>query len=563
MTAARLPTAVFAQSVTNIADLVFHCAQAQPDTRALVDLADGSVRTYAQLARDIETTAVALLEAGLEKGDRCALFISRGPSFVTNVFACFCAGIIPVLIDPGMGVANMVSCIKEQQPRGLLGIAKAHVLRLLKRDAFKSVEVKILADGGFFPGTYVLSKLRRADAALDQQHRTRVGNVAAVLYTSGSTGAPKGVLYTHAMLAAQTRAIRDMFDIQPGEVDVACFLPFALFSVGMGMTAVFPEMDFRYPKDAKPQRILEALQNAHSAFASPALWTPFAEFLTSRGVKLKLRRLLIAGAPVSPVLFESLLTHLPGGDVFTPYGATEALPVSFMSGRSVVSETAQLTRAGWGLCVGNLAPGIEVKIIALSDEPIASIDRATELEQGEIGEIIVRGPCVTVAYDPASARGRRGNELSKIVDGMTVWHRMGDAGHMDARGRLWFCGRKNHRVTLDDTVLHSVCVEGPVEGLTRTRAALVGPTVNGAVVPTVIHEARGRPNLKMWQRLHDVTAVRGLPGCERIERTLAYPHAFPVDRRHNAKIDREQLQAWAQQELSRSLLAPAAAATTP
>jgi olefin beta-lactone synthetase len=550
--AERLPTGLFQQSITNVADLVLHCAAMQPDVRALVDKRTGKSVTFGALGRDIEELAAAIAAAGLEPGDRCVLFIAEGPSFITHVFACFAAGVIPVLIDPGIGVDNMLACIAEQRPRGLLGIAKAHVLKAVKRDAFSSIEVSLLPDG-FFPGARALSKLRAPGKALVSQHRTRAGSVAAILYTSGSTGAPKGVLYTHAMIAAQVRAIRDMFDMRPGDVMAATFLGFALYTVGMGMTTVFPDMDFRSPAKADPKKILAAFEGADTAFGSPSLLAPFARFLDSNSIQLKgMRRLLTAGAPVSPALFEQLVRHLPDGDAYTPYGATEALPVSFMGGRAVVQETAKLTREGWGTCVGSLAPGAEVKIIAITDAPIRSIADARELPTGEIGEIIVRGAQVTMSYDMVSERGRKANELSKIGDGTTVWHRMGDAGHLDEQGRLWFCGRKAHRVEKGGHVLHSIPVEGVVETLWPERAALVGPVVQGATEPQVVVwlERTREDSKKLGSEAELLAKVRALPGCEVVERVLFHDAKFPVDRRHNAKIEREALRALAAQRLA-------------
>lgn len=533
--------------LVNVVELVRAHGAARPGLRAFDDRKTGRVRTFGELCRDLDETAAALREAGLAPGDRVALFVASGPEFVTLVNACFQAGLVPVLIDPGMGADNVLKCVKEQEPRGLVGIAKAHAIATVFRGAFASAKVRVLVGGSFFPGARSLDKLKKPGAAC-AVHPAGKDTLAAILYTSGSTGAPKGVQYTHGMLAGQSEAIRAMFDIQPGEVGAACFLPFALFFIAMGNCAVFPDMDFRFPAKADPQKVLAALQGATTANASPALLEPFARFLVDTKTTLPgLKRVLTVGAPIRPQLHENFLQALPDGNVFTPYGATEALPVAFMDGRGILAETAAQTRAGRGTCVGRLAPEVNVRIIAISDEPIATMGEARELPRGEVGEIVVHGPLVTRTYDTgADPRGRDANAASKIADPSVpegFWHRMGDVGRLDEQGRLWFYGRKGQRVETARGTLHSLPVEAQVETLWPERAALVGVGERGQQRAIVIVEAaRGTPRFDRAQLL---AAVRALPGCDAIDDVLLHVGAFPVDRRHNAKIEREQLARWA------------------
>ena len=537
--------------VHNLSAVVRAHGVTQPATLALVDHRTGLRRTWAELCRDLDETAAALLAAGLSPGDRVALFVATGPEFITLCYACLQAGLVPVLIDPGMGANNVLRCVQEQAPRGLVGVAKAHALATVFRRAFATAKVRVLVDGSFFPGATPLDKLKKPGTTLPV-YPAGPDALAAIIYTSGSTGPPKGVQYTHAMFAAQPEPIRAMTGLAAGETHVACFLPFSLFAVSMGLTTIFPDLDFRFPAKADPEKILAALQGAATAFASPALWEPFSAWLLqTRRTLPGLKKVLTAGAPARPQLHERLLQSLPNGDIFTPYGATEATPVAIMNGRAILAETAALTRQGQGTCVGAVAPGAHVKIIAITDEAIATMAAARELPAGEIGEIVVRGPFVTRSYDTGpDPRGAQANATSKIADPSVpegFWHRMGDVGTLDAQGRLWFCGRKGHRVETAHGTLHSIPVEAQVEALWPERAALVGVGARGAQRAVVILEAtNGKPR---FERARMLEAVRALPGCDAIDDVLLHAGAFPVDRRHNAKIEREQLARWAAERL--------------
>ena len=124
---------------------------------------------------------------------------------------------------------------------------------------------------------------------------------AAILFTSGSTGVPKGAVYTHAIFHAQVDLLRRTYDIQPGEVDLCTFPLFALFGPILGMTCVVPEMDATRPGKVNPTRIIEAIADfgVTNLFGSPALIRRVGEYGEAKGIKLpSLRRVISAGAPV-------------------------------------------------------------------------------------------------------------------------------------------------------------------------------------------------------------------------------------------------------------------------
>ncbi len=304
---------------------------------------------------------------------------------------------------------------------------------------------------------------------------TTAEDPAAIIFTTGSTGPAKGVLYRHGNFDAQVEQLRDFYGMQPGEVDLACFPLFGLFNCALGSTAVIPDMDASRPAAVDPAKIVEAIDDwqVTQAFGSPAIWDRVGRWCQQRGVRLEsVRRVFSAGAPVpAEVLSRMKLSIHPEGDIHTPYGATEALPVASISATEVLAETADETARGAGVCVGRRFSGIDWKVIRIVDGPIAALDQAEELPAGEIGELIVYGPVVTREYVTRPEANRSG----KIGDRAPVWHRMGDAGYLDRQGRFWFCGRVAHRVLTAAGPMYPI----PCEAIFRQhadvrRAALVG-----------------------------------------------------------------------------------------
>jgi len=259
--------------------------------------------------------------------------------------------------------------------------------------------------------------------------------------------------------------------------------------------------------------------------------------------ELERRRVIAAGAPLpGPTLarWHAMLSN--DADVYPPYGATESLPVACIAGREIVRQTWPQTEAGAGVCVGTPVPDIEVKIIRISDHAIGEMRGDLEVADGEVGEIAVRGPMVTEAYFGDS----KATEASKIRDGGTIWHRMGDLGWRDTHGRIWFCGRKGHRVELEDRTLFTI----PCEKIFDThpevyRTALVAPRFGGRPEPTLCVELEAGCSKRQWPRIE--RELREMARSHEMLQPIAsfvVHEGFPVDIRHNAKIGREKLTAW-------------------
>lgn len=541
-------------TVVNIADSLSRIANERPDKAAIRMAAGGGTGpsqrplTFRELAAEVDAYCHGFTRHGLERGMRVLLFVPPGVEFFALTFALFKIGAVPVLIDPGLGANQMGRCLERVPVDAFIGVPRAHVFRLLYSGAFRGVRLKVTVGQRWFWGGLVLDQLRATDRREFQSASTRAEDPAAVLFTSGSTGPAKGVVYTHGAFAAQLGYLRSHFGYGPDEIDLPTFPLFALFDAALGMTAVLPSMDFSRPGRVDPDAILRPLQQhgCTHMFGSPALLDRVARHAIAAGVSLpRLKRVITAGAPVRPDILERFARLLPEeAEIFTPYGATEALPVASIGHREILNETAARTRDGRGTCVGRSMTGLQVRIIEIHDEPIREMSQARELATGGVGEIIVRGPNVTREY----ANRPDLTALAKILepDG-SVWHRMGDAGYIDADGRLWFCGRKSQRVLTAAGTMFTECVEGVFNAHAHVRrSALVGVGVAGAMEPVLCVEPA--PMLTRSQRralpaaLLETAQMR--PELRHIRRVLLHDD-FPVDVRHNAKIFREKLALWA------------------
>jgi olefin beta-lactone synthetase len=547
-------------TIVNVATYLHDMARNQPYKRAVVCPCgrddDGRVAythfTFSQLDRESDRLAWGLKNAGVDRGVRTILMVKPSLDFFALVFALFKVGAVPVVVDPGMGVMRMLNCLRESRARALVGIPPAHVLRTLAPAYFKSVRTFITVGRRWLWGGPTLRKIRRGqEEAPYPMADTRADEIAAILFTTGSTGPAKGVVYTHGVFDAQVRNIRAQFGITPEEIDLPTFPLFALFDPALGMTAIIPDMDPTQPAKVDPRKIVEAVVNhgVTNMFASPALLNRVGRFGKQMGIKLPtLRRVISAGAPASPANIEQFSALLDGDAcIHTGYGATEAMPVSSFSSREILKETRRLSEQGYGMCVGLPIAGVDVRIIRILDGPIAGWSDDLTVSQGEIGEIVVRGDQVTRGYFERP----RDDVLSKIHDGDTLWHRMGDLGWLDKKGRIWFCGRKSHRVTTATTTLFTI----PCEALfnnhpTVFRSALVGVGPQARQQPVICIELEpGNHGLdKNGLEKELLQIARANPITESIRTVLFHP-SFPVDIRHNSKIFREKLAGWAEKRI--------------
>jgi acyl-CoA synthetase (AMP-forming)/AMP-acid ligase II len=534
----------------NIAHRITEMAKCYPDKKSVVfakRLSDGSYTypfyTFREFEERSNQFAHQLTKAGIRPGMRTLLFVKPCLDFSILTFALFKIGAIPVLIDPGMGLKNLLRSIKQVKPEAMISIGLVHWIRRLRPSPFSNVKVKVSLQRVGGRTHYLYDQLEHLPVTYEI-YEAKDSDYSAILFTSGGTGIPKGVLYTHGILNAQTAALQKMFSLDETQKDLPGFPLFALFTLAMGMTSVVPDMDPTKPAECHPERLVRNILDNDITFVagSPSIWQRVGKYCLEKKIMLPtVKHVVMFGAPVRPEMHEMFKKILTIGDTYTPYGATESLPVSLISGSEILHGKAELTRQGAGTCIGRPAPGIEIKIHKASDIPI---DYIQEEPVGVIGEIIVSGPQVTPAYFEMEQETAK---AKIIVDGK-LWHRIGDMGYLDQDGLLWFLGRKSHRVIVDEKTTHySIRVEAIFnQHPAIKRSALIALQKNNFITPALVIERHDGQTQLTPEFLKELKVLAQSSVHTRMISDFFLHPSFPVDVRHNIKIDRLKLSAWAQ-----------------
>lgn len=545
----------------NVAGALSWQARRQPNATAIHYPSSGTFGkekylecSYQELDELSNVYARGLKAYGIGAGTRTALMLTPGLDFFAVFFALFKAGAVPVLIDPGIGMKPLKACLAEAAPKAFIGVTKAHFARKVLGWAKESCELLVTAGPKFGLGGANLKKIRELGEQDSGEvlHEVDPNDMAAILFTSGSTGAPKGVVYRHRHFNAQVQMLKNAFDIQPGEVSLPTFPPFALFDPALGMTTVVPIMDPTRPADADPEKLVAAMDRfkVTNVFGSPALLDTLSRYCVDKRIRIEsVTRVISAGAAVPIRTIRRMQQSLyQDAEIHTPYGATECLPVSSISASELNDKMVDRIESGDGVCVGRPIEPNEVRIIKISEMAFNHLSETTDMPFGMPGEIVVTGPSCTESY----WQRENATDLAKLVDDQgRTWHRMGDVGVMDGKGRLWYCGRVSQRVdTGKDVLFPDQCEAIFNQHPDLVRSAVVGVGDRGRQTPVLCIEVKGKLSPVDTERVHfDLLQLAQAHSITREIRTVLFHPGFPVDIRHNSKIRREELAEWAAKQM--------------
>ena len=532
--------------IKNISEYLTLNAEKHPDKPALLYPV---MVTYREMEKEVDRLSFRLNNSGINKGRRTLVLLPAGIDFFILTFALIRINAIPVMIDPGMGIKAMISVLADLEPGAFIGTPRAHLLRIVYPDVFKSVKIKFTTGSGFIPGAKKLITPVNDGPGHFPLHPGDPDDMAAIFFTSGSTGKAKGVIYTSGMLKNQIEITRSQFNIGPDETDLCTFPLLGLFAICHGNSSVLADMDMLHPANLDPGKVIKNILDykCTQMFGSPMILKKLGEYGSKKGIKLpSLRNIISAGAPVHRNVLESFRKLISeNAEIHTPYGSTEALPVTDITANELLRIYSQKPENETGICIGSPVEPLDVKIIEITDKQIISWDNAKIIPVDEVGEIVVKGPWISTGY----FRQNEADILSRIPDHRTKesWYRMGDLGKIDTNGKLWFYGRKSHRVITSAATLFTIPCEAVFNHHTSVaRSALVGVPTERSEFKKPIICIQLKPGINPTKKL--VPELLELGKSASITKGISdilFKKDFPVDPRHNAKIFREKLALWA------------------
>jgi acyl-CoA synthetase (AMP-forming)/AMP-acid ligase II/pimeloyl-ACP methyl ester carboxylesterase len=524
------------------------------DETALIDMAPGSnsgprTVSWRLLSRRVREIAAGLHQVGVKRGDRVSLLVPPSADLTAVLYACLRLGAVVVVADAGLGLPGLTRAVRGARPDHVIGaLPGLMAARALGWPGQKISTNRLPAASRRTLGvSYALADLISLGRDEELPEPPEPGDIAAVLFTSGSTGPAKGVVYTHGQLSAVSFALHEQYGVGRGTGLVAGFAPFALLGPALGARSVTPDMDVTAPKTLTATAVAAAVAaiDATVVFLSPAalanvVATQAGLAPADHNALAGVSSFLSAGAPVAEPLLTAAAALMPNASAHTPYGMTEGLLMTDITLEGIrAASRDDSARGPGGVCVGTPTGTTRLRISAL-DETGAAVGELSETA-GVTGEIVVSAPHVKNSYDKLWLTDLAAN---REVPAGERWHRTGDVGHLDAAGRLWVEGRLPHVITTAAGVLTPVGPEinvSALEDVSRAAAVGVGPAGNQQLVIVVeTVPAAARVGLAEPGLAEDVRMVAGHP----VAAVLVVPH-LPTDIRHNSKIDRTRLAGWA------------------
>lgn len=489
-------------------------AQQHPDRIALV--LENRRITFEELHGRISATAAWFGHKGLAKADPVLVFVPVSIELYVHVLALLAIGAVPVFVDEWSNIDRVRQCCETVRPKALLTPARygwlAFFWKELRRIPLKLSPVRLGKSGQ----PCALVAVEPQDAAL-------------ITFTTGSTGTPKAAIRSHAILNAQFSALAPFLEASDRCLTL---LPIVvLLNLGLGKTTLLSRISPRTYKPADAWTLLTLVQQEqiNTLIASPFLVVELAKRAGATGQPIRSPKTIITGGgPVFPADAALVNQAFPQAKLTIVYGSTEAEPISHISA-SDLGACPDITKTG--LPVGTPEAGTAVAILPMQPEAWPDTDEVLWQRQvlppNSIGEIVVSGPHVVQHY----VNNQPAERETKIRVGETIWHRTGDAGRLDAHGRLFLYGRCSQVTQIGLRTFYPFLLEYEARQFTGVTQAAFLHVNSKPVLAFTMTDAHREKAFVAWAQTRWGTDLVAWP-CP----------AIPLDARHKTKVDYSALE---------------------
>lgn len=390
--------------------------------------------SFQQLDEHVKRLANLLNDLGVRKGDKVAIYLPNGPEYIYSYLAIFSLGAVGVPLDFMLKTDELVSCLGHSEAKVLIAKSRPDVPFPEIKNQVENLEFILQVDGQI-KGTINYAELITHTGMNNIEVEIEPHDPALIMYTSGTTGNPKGILLNYRHLNASPEAMKHFVDLTDQDVKLVA-IPLSHIGgfiyvqncICFGITLVLME---RF----QPMEFLGNIQKYKVTcfHIVPPMYTAILTLKQIDKFDLSsLRWVVVFGAPSSPEILERFHTYCPNAKLLNGWGMTETCPpntVTPLDSQNIAS-------------VGKPAPNCEIIIVDVNDQ---------EVPAGQIGEIKIRGWVVMAGYykdDETTAE--------MIKDG---WLFTGDLGRFDGEGFLYIVGRKKEMIKVAGQIVYAPEVE--------------------------------------------------------------------------------------------------------
>ena len=509
-----------------VVDALFEQAAIHPDKIIFSEFVADKSRdlTYTQLIDEIVQCSASLQAQGIGRGCKVLILASPNVQMAITLLALFRLGAVPIIIDPAVGLATVLKSIVRVRPDAIICKPLIKIFLPLFGKTLSTVTTVITTSQLINSPILAKKKITNKPTADD---------LAAIFFTSGSTDLPKPVEWTHRQLKAHVDSVPLMFELNEDDVDLALFPLSMLISPVLGISCKVPDYRKINPKSCDVNYLFTLIQQVEATvcFASPIIWSRLSRYCLANNKTLpSIKNAVSGGAPISAKIAKRVQKILPNGRFFSPYGATEASPITYAD--------AIEFKQNYGVKLGRPVKGLRLKIKNHAGINLAAHDH-------EVGEIMLAGDLVSKHYHLSPQLDAQAKVYDQELAVETCWHLTGDLAVVDEQGQLWSLGRLKDVVTAGDDCLFTTLAEEPINLLDEVEnsALLALHEPHHKQVIYLVIEAANKLNKRQQQQLTRVVRDKLEEINYSVDR-VCFIKKMLVDKRHHSKIDRKALKKW-------------------